>query len=73
MMREIHDDVRRVNSSVLPPKQPFLSFSTYFSPYGKRSAIQKHLLAFFFKPNLHRIRPNGAHSEVFRNACAGIR
>ena len=71
-MHKIHDDVRREESPVLPRKQPFLSFSPYFSPYGKRSAIQKRLLAYFSEPESCRIQPNRAHYGVFKNVCAGI-
>jgi hypothetical protein len=65
-------DTRRENSSIRPPKQPFLSLSTCFSPSGKRSAFQKRPLAYISEPALCRIPPNGAHSEVSQNICAGI-
>ena len=58
--------------SIQPPKQPFLSIFANISPSGKRSAIQKVLLAHFSEPALCRIPPNGAHSEVSQNMCAGI-
>jgi hypothetical protein len=67
-----HVDIRRENSSIRPPKRHFLSFSTYFSPSGKRSAIQKRLLAYISEPDLCRIQLNGARFAVFRNVCAGI-
>jgi hypothetical protein len=69
---KFHVVVIRETSFPLPPKQAFLSLFTYFSPSDKRSASQKRLLAFFFEPNLCRIPPNRAHTEGFRNACAGI-
>jgi hypothetical protein len=67
-----HVCIRRENSSIRPPKQPFLSLSTYISPSGKRSAIQKRPLAYISEPALCRIQQNGAHPEVSQNMCAGI-
>jgi hypothetical protein len=59
-----HVEIRRENSSLRTPKTHFFSFSTYFSPSGKRSAIQKRLLTYISEPALRRIKPNGAHSEI---------
>ena len=59
-----HVEIRRENSSLRTPKTHFFSFSTCFSPSGKRSAIQKRLLTYISEPALRRIKPNGAHSEI---------
>ena len=47
-MREIHDGVRREDTSVLPPNQVFFSFSTYFSPSRQVIARPKGAKSGFF-------------------------
>jgi hypothetical protein len=69
-MREIHVDVRREDISIWPPKQAFLSFSTYFSPSGKRSARQLSPIELFLEPDLCHIQPNGAQYAVLRKHIA---
>ena len=53
-------------------KTGLFSHSTYFRSSQQRSAHQKPLLAYILKLETCRIPPNGAHSEVSQNLCAGI-
>jgi len=59
--REIHVGVRSEDTSVLTPKQPLLSFFTYFSPSGMWSPVQKRLLAHFSEPDSCQNQSNGRH------------
>lgn len=64
--REINFGVRSESSSLLSPKQAFLSLFTYFSPSGIRSALQLSPIELFLEPDLYRIPPNGAQYAVFK-------